>query len=114
MAEPFAPGYLTALKERRARSKPISRGSQMTGLMLAELLHDRAHKHLYLKLAREYDQSALLSLAKDVADRKGVTNYGAYFMRRFQQTKTTMRRTSGPRRTQRRLPLRRKRIKKNV
>jgi hypothetical protein len=77
--------------------------------MLADLLHDRAHKHIYLKLAREYDGGDLLGLAKDVADRKGITSPGAYFMRRFQQTRGTMRRTPRPRRRQARLPLRKKR-----
>lgn len=109
MAGSFAPGYVEALKKRRARSSPISRGYQVTGLMLVELLRDRAHKHLYLRLAREYDNGALLTLAKDVAERNGIANYGAYFMRRFQQTKGTMRRTASARRTQRKLPLRKKR-----
>jgi len=106
MTEAFAQGYLEKLKVRRARSKPVSHGHQMTGLTIASLLHDRAHTHLYLRLAREYDNGALLSLAKDVTARKDVENWGAYFMRRFQQTKTTIRRIAAPRQTQRKLPLR--------
>jgi hypothetical protein len=105
--------YVKVLAARKKTSSPISRGYQVTGLMLAELLRDRTHKHLYLKLAREYDNGALLTLARDVAERKSIGNYGAYFMRRFQQTKSTMRRTASPRRTQRRLPLRKKRTTRN-
>ncbi len=112
MGDRFGEGYLATLRERRARSKPISRSSQATGLLLADILHDRGHKHLYLRLAREYDNGALISLAKDVAERKNVANYGAYFMRRFQQTKATLRRVSSPKHVQRKLPLRRKRAKK--
>lgn len=104
--------YVKVLAARKKTSSPISQGYQVTGLMIADLLRDRAHKHIYLKLAREYEASDLLGLAKDVADREGITNYGAYFMRRFQQTKTTMRRTVRPRRRQARLPLRKKIVKK--
>ncbi|MFH0806139.1 MAG: hypothetical protein V1885_00170 [Candidatus Brennerbacteria bacterium] len=101
--------YVKVLAERKRQSSPISRGYQVTGLMLADLLRDRAHKHIYLKLAREYQSTDLLGLAKDVADREGITNYGAYFMRRFQQLRGTMQRTVRPRRRQTRLPLRKKR-----
>lgn len=80
--------------------------------MIADLLRDRAHKHIYLKLAREYEASDLLGLAKDVADREGITNYGAYFMRRFQQLRGTMCRTVRPRHRQAKLPLRKKRTKR--
>ncbi|MBI2278514.1 MAG: hypothetical protein HYU81_00370 [Candidatus Brennerbacteria bacterium] len=113
MREPFASGYIENLKKRRAHSKPISKGYQVAGLMLAEILSDRAHKRLYLKLAREYDNDALLMLAKDVAERRGIANYGAYFMRRFQQTKNSVRRINMPRRKQTQLPLRKKQIKKS-
>lgn len=101
--------YVKVLAARKKTSSPISRGYQLTGLMVADLLGDRAHKHLYLKLAREYETTALLSLAKDVADRKGVTNRGAYFMRRFQQTKNSLGRVCAPRKKQARLPLRKPR-----
>lgn len=105
--------YVKVLAARKKTSSPISRGYQVTGLMIADLLRDRAHKHIYLRLAREYDGSDLLGLAKNVADREGITNYGAYFMRRFQQLKGTFRKTSRPRRRQARLPLRKKRAKQS-
>ncbi len=53
----------------------------MTGLLLAEILSDEAHKSLYMKLAKEYKQDRLLELAKSVTERKNVKNKGAYFMR---------------------------------
>jgi hypothetical protein len=113
MGRMFVREYLEELKQRGARSSPISRGYQLIGLMLADILKDRAHKHLYLKLAREYEGSDLLGLAKDVVGRKNVANYGAYFMRRFQQTKGTIRRTAWVRRRQIKLPLRKKRTTRN-
>lgn len=105
--------YTKTLAFRRTRSSPISRDYQFTGLMLADVLRDRTHKQIYLKLAREYDSGDLIRLAKDVAGREGVVNRGAYFMRRFQQLKGTMRRirqpADRPRRRQGKLPLRKPR-----
>ncbi len=71
------------LKEitKRAKESRVYRKYQMTGLMLAEILEDRGHKALYIKLAKEHDEQELLSLAKSVAEKKGVKNKGAYFMR---------------------------------
>ncbi len=53
----------------------------MTGLMLAEILHDNAHKALYIKLAKSHGEQRLLGLAKLVAENTKVKNKGAYFMR---------------------------------
>jgi len=70
------------IKELRKRSKEshVYQKHQMTGLMIAEALNDQGHKSLYIKLAKEKDGEMLLRLAKDIADRKGVKNKGAYFM----------------------------------
>ena len=48
---------------------------------LAGILEDPSHKSLYMRLAKTYDNDGLLRLAKDIADRKNVTNMGAYFMK---------------------------------
>lgn len=79
--------------------------------MLAEMLRDRGHKQIYLKLAREYDGGDLMRLAKDVAEREGVVNRGAYFMRRFQQVRGNLRRIRARHLIQSHLPLRKKRKK---
>jgi len=65
----------------------VSSKFQSTGLAIAEILGDQAHKALYIKLAKEHDEEKLMSLAKDVAGRKNIKNPGAYFMRRIQQLK---------------------------
>ena len=78
--------YLKQLKER-GEDKRVSREFQQTGLDIAEILGDDKHKALYIKLAKEYDNGALLRLAKDVAERGGVKNKGAYFMKLFSEQK---------------------------
>ena len=72
--------YIDKLKERAKESRVYS-SHQMTGLMLSEILGDEAHKSLYIKLAKNNDEDALLKLAKSVAERKQVENKGAYFMK---------------------------------
>ncbi len=72
--------YIAELK-RRAKESHVYRSYQLIGLDIAELLHDRPHKALYIKLAKERDPQRLLAIAKDVADRQEVKNKGAYFMR---------------------------------
>ncbi len=72
--------YLASLK-RRGKESHVYRRYQMTGLMLSEILHDSAHKALYIKLAKEHNEEKLLRLAKDIAEKKNVRNKGAYFMR---------------------------------
>ncbi len=72
--------YIEEIK-KRSKESHVYRKYQMTGLMLAEILADPRHKALYIKLAKEHDEQELLSLAKSVAEKKGVKNKGAYFMR---------------------------------
>ena len=83
-ASPYT--YLEKLRERQ-KDKRVSREFQQAGLDIAEILGDMGHKALYIKLAKEYDSRALFSLAKDVAERKGVKNKGAYFMKLFSEKK---------------------------
>ena len=71
--------YLRDLAARRARSRVRTR-HQLIGLLMAETLRDRAHKSLYIKMAKEGDADMLMALAKDVASRGEVENPGAYFM----------------------------------
>ncbi len=79
-------------KESRAYQK-----HQSIGLELAEILGDREHKSLYIKLAKENSATLLLSLAKDVSTRKDVKNYGAYFMRVLTENKLKNKKTNGSR-----------------
>jgi hypothetical protein len=72
--------YIAELK-RRAKESHVYRNYQLTGLEIADILHDRSHKALYIKLAKEGNQHRLLAAAKDIAERKDVKNRGAYFMR---------------------------------
>ncbi len=71
--------YLSELAARRRKSRAYTR-HQLMGLLIAEVLGDRAHKSLYIKMAKEGNPDFLMSLAKDVADRPGIDNRGAYFM----------------------------------
>lgn len=72
--------YIKKLQERRAKSH-IYRKYQLTGLTLSKILEDEGHKVLYMRLARIYDETELMSLAKRVAEREGIQNKGAYFMK---------------------------------
>lgn len=72
--------YLKVLKER-GRESHVHRSYQFIGLEIATTLRDLDHKSLYMKLAKEYDEDRLLELAKSVAERRGVENRGAYFMK---------------------------------
>ena len=72
--------YLERLKERGKTSR-VYREYQLVGLMVAEVLGDEKHKSLYIKLARKHGSERMLQLAKSVAERKGVRNKGAYFMK---------------------------------
>lgn len=76
----FDNNYLETLKAR-GKTSHVYKKFQDIGLQLADILHDAKHKALYIKLAKQYDESTLLSLAKDTAERKGVANKGAYFMK---------------------------------
>ena len=72
--------YLKELKERGKTSR-VYREYQLVGLMVAEVLGDEKHKSLYIKLAQKHGSERMLQLAKSVAERKGVKNKGAYFMK---------------------------------
>jgi len=77
-------GYLQILRERRRASR-VRFKHQSTGLVLAEILEDRKHKPLYMRLANIYDAQILIQTARDVAARSNIKNKGAYFMRVFQR-----------------------------
>lgn len=72
--------YLQKLKTRAKESK-VYRKHQLFGLEIADILSDRSHKSLYIKLAKEHDGAELLRLAKEVAERQTVKKKGAYFMK---------------------------------
>lgn len=76
--------YLTKLQTRK-RSSRVYRRYQAVGLALAVLLRDRKHKALYIKLAKQYPVDFLLTLAKDISQRKQVVKPGAYFMKVFRE-----------------------------
>ena len=71
--------YIAKLKERRGESR-IYQKHQLVGLEIAGLLGDKAHKSLYIKLARENDGEALLRLAREISRMGHVAKKGAYFM----------------------------------
>jgi len=73
-------GYLEKMKARRKASSRVSRPYQLLGLEIADILSDRRHKALYIKLAKEKNPFELLRLAKEVEEKKNVKNKGAYFM----------------------------------
>lgn len=71
--------YLKTLEERGKESK-VYKDFQLIGLEIADLLHDQAHRALYIKLAKKHGGSKLMAIAKDISERKNVENKGAYFM----------------------------------
>ena len=77
--------YIQILKERKKQSH-VYKKYQLTGLIIAQLLEDEKHKSLYIKLAKKHNNEHLLSIAKDVAERKKIKNKGGYFMRVLQKT----------------------------
>lgn len=79
---PLGENYLELLRERASKSR-IHRKFQLIGISLSEILHDKAHKALYIKLAKQHDADKLLALAKRIAEMKNVKNKGAYFMKVF-------------------------------
>lgn len=72
--------YLNLIKERSVKSRVYSK-HQWVGLLLAEILEDEKHKSLYMKLAKQYSENKLFSLAESIADNKKIKNKGAYFMK---------------------------------
>ncbi len=72
--------YLETIKERAKKSR-VYKKYQFTGLLIAQLLNDEKHKSLYIKLAKKHPGDHLLSIAKDVSERKNIENKGGYFMK---------------------------------
>ena len=66
--------------EKRSKESHAYKKFQLVGLQIAEILGDRPHKALYIKLAKERDGDELLRLAKSVAEKGEVARKGAYFM----------------------------------
>ncbi|MEK7512868.1 MAG: hypothetical protein AAB601_01580 [Patescibacteria group bacterium] len=72
--------YLETLRSRQ-RDNRAHRRYQAVGAELAEMLSDRKHTALYIKLAMQFDEERLRALARSVAGRVNIKNPGAYFMR---------------------------------
>ncbi|MEK7462795.1 MAG: hypothetical protein AAB621_00295 [Patescibacteria group bacterium] len=72
--------YLKTLAKRAKESK-VYKPFQSTGLMLAEILDDSENKAIYMRLCKIYDNQELIIKARDVAERRGIANMGAYFMK---------------------------------
>jgi hypothetical protein len=66
---------------QKGKDAHITQSYQLLGLEIAKILGDEKHKALYIKLAKEQGAERLLGVAKDIAQRTGVKNKGAYFMR---------------------------------
>ncbi len=79
--------YVEELK-RRGKESHVYRKYQLIGLEISQLLADEKHKALYIKLAKEQSAERLMSLAKDIAERKNVKNKGAYFMTLLKEQNT--------------------------
>jgi hypothetical protein len=77
------PNAATYLKKLQVRGKEshVYRKYQLIGLEIAQILHDEKHKALYIKLVKERGGERLMQIAKDVAERNGIKNKGAYFMK---------------------------------
>ncbi len=71
--------YFDELKKRGNESR-VYRKYQLDGLEIADILEDRAHKALYIKLVKDGNAEELRQLAASVATRTGVKNKGALFM----------------------------------
>ena len=71
--------YLQKLRKRGVESR-VYKKYQLIGLEIARVLEDKSHNSLYIKLAKNGNAQELLRLAKDVAERRGIKNKGAYFM----------------------------------
>lgn len=77
--------YFELIKDRAKKSR-VYKKFQLTGLMISQILNDDSHKSLYIKMSQKYDNNELIRLAKDVAERRGIKNRGAYFMKIISQT----------------------------
>lgn len=79
MPESKTEKYIKELKDR-AKKSHVYKEYQLTGINIAEILSDEKHKALYIKLAKQKDNDMLLRLAKNINEKKGIKNKGAYFM----------------------------------
>lgn len=75
----FGKDYIKELR-LRAKKSHVYKKHQLIGLEIARALNDERHKSLYIKLAKEKNADGLLRLAKEIAEKSGVRNRGAYFM----------------------------------
>jgi hypothetical protein len=80
-------GYLQGLKDRSQKAR-VTQRFQLIGLEIATALHDLSHKAIYIKYAKELGEERMLSLAKDIAQRRDVKNPGAYFMSMVKELRT--------------------------
>lgn len=71
--------YLALLK-KRAKETRAFRSFQVVGTDVADMLNDRKHIALYIKIAKKIDAQTLLQVATTVVQTNGVKNQGAYFM----------------------------------
>jgi hypothetical protein len=71
--------YLKELK-KRSKESHVYHKYQLEGLEIADILRDRKHKSLYIKLAKELGGEKILKFAKTIAEDKKIKNKGAYFM----------------------------------
>ena len=78
--EDITPDYIKKLSHRAKESR-VYTSHQLTGLRLAELLEDREHKSLYIRLAKNNDNQKLIEVAAKIAENKDIRNKGAYFMK---------------------------------
>ena len=74
-----AKDYLKELKKRSKKSHVYYK-YQLEGLEIADILGDRRHKSLYIKLAKEFGGEKLLQIAKAIQEDKKIEKKGAYFM----------------------------------
>jgi hypothetical protein len=77
---PLTTDYLKNLKQR-GKDSHVYRKYQLLGLEISQILQDEKHKALYIKLAKERGGERMMQLAKEVAERRGIKNKGAYFMK---------------------------------
>lgn len=83
---PIDPSYLEEIRKRKTESK-VYKEFQLTGLEVADILNDRAHKSLYIRIAKTDTNQKMMALAKDIAERRGIKNKGAYFMKLWKEAK---------------------------
>lgn len=88
MAEDVSPfsDYLEKIKDRAKKTRVRTR-HQMIGLEIADILGDRKHKALYMKIAKNGIPDEALTIAKSIAENGSVKNKGAYFMRVWSESK---------------------------